>query len=250
MSDLDGHARTGANGSIRRPRADDLQAGLNLAGLAGLGVFLCAGAVLPSGWLWGKILALVAFLLLWLVVRVRLRPYHPHDRFGPANTVTLIRGALVCALLAPLLSGAPGGWTVAVVAGAALCLDGVDGWLARRSALASDFGARFDIEIDALTALILSIHAYSGTAAGAEVLALGLVRYVFVAASVLWPWLAGPLPPRWRRKAICVVQLATLTLLQIPDLPADSAIIAARLALALLLWSFATDILWLRSHRR
>ena len=39
-------------------------------------------------------------------------------------------------------------------------LDGVDGWLARRSGIASAFGARFDMEIDALLILVLAVLAW------------------------------------------------------------------------------------------
>ena len=36
-------------------------------------------------------------------------------------------------------------------------LDGVDGWLARRRGMSSAFGARFDMEIDALLVQVLAI---------------------------------------------------------------------------------------------
>jgi multidrug efflux pump subunit AcrA (membrane-fusion protein) len=41
-------------------------------------------------------------------------------------------------------------------------LDGVDGWLARRHEIASRFGARFDMEVDALLILALSVLAGCG----------------------------------------------------------------------------------------
>lgn len=252
MRDLDRVARAGKGETapIRRIRVGELQAGLNRAGLAGLAVLACGCVILPTEGVWGWTLPVLLFLSLYLLVAALMRRHYPHPRFGPANSVTLIRAAMACSLLAPLVSGAATGWAVALIAGAALILDGVDGWLARRSGLASDFGARFDMEVDALLALLLAVHAYLGTAAGAEVLALGLMRYVFVAAALPWPFLAQPLPPRWRRKAICVVQLAALIVLQLPGLPADAAITLTRLALALVLWSFAVDVLWLRAHQR
>ena len=61
-------------------------------------------------------------------------------------------------------------------------LDGVDGWLARRHRIASAFGARFDMEIDALLILALSVLAWRHEKAGAWVVASGLLRYAFVAA--------------------------------------------------------------------
>lgn len=252
MRDLDRVARAGEgeDAPIRRIRVDELQAGLNRAGLAGLAVLVCGCVILRAQGAWGWIMPSLSFLLLWLLVALLARRHYPHDRFGPANSITLIRAAMTCALLAPLSSGVATGWTVAMIAGAALILDGVDGWLARRSGLTSDFGARFDMEIDAFLALLLAVHAYIGTAAGAEVLALGLIRYVFVAAALPWPFLSQPLPQRWRRKAICVIQLASLIILQLPGLPDDAAITLTRLALALVLWSFAVDVIWLRAHQR
>lgn len=253
MSDLDGDARTGADHPIRRNRADILQAGLNRAGLAGLGVVFCASVLLQPGDIRAPLGASLVFLLLcWCLGRL-MRRHYTAPRFGAANTVTLIRAALVCALLAPFASGGHGGWPVAIIAGIALSLDGVDGWLARRNGMATDFGARFDVEIDALLALILSLHAFQGAPGpwtAAAVLGLGLVRYLFVLASVMWPWLAAPLPPRWRRKAICVLQLATLILLQVPGIPAGEALVLTGAALAPVLWSFGVDIIWLWARRR
>lgn len=249
MSDLDRDAGPQNDGQVRGSRAGRAQGGTGAAGLAALAVLLgCIAVVRGHGW--GiLLLPLAAFGLVWLAVATLFRTHHPARRFGPANTVTLIRAAMVCSLLAPLVADRPAGWTVAAISLIALSLDGVDGWLARRSGLASACGARFDIEVDSALALMLALHAWLGTALGPEVLALGLMRYAFVIAAAPLPWLAAPLPPSFRRKAICVVQLATLILLQLPGLPVPQAIAAGLTALALLTWSFATDILWLRARR-
>ncbi|MFD1881247.1 CDP-alcohol phosphatidyltransferase family protein [Paracoccus pacificus] len=227
---------------------------LCLAGLIGAGALICVLVLLRPGLPWSLHLSAliapyVAFLAVWLLVAGLFRRHVPHDRFGPANTVTLVRAALVCGLLGPLIWGAAAGWGVALTGAVALMLDGVDGWLARRTHLVSDFGARFDMEVDAALGLVLALHAYRGTAAGIEVLALGMVRYVFVAAAAVWPWLLDPLPESRRRKVICVLQLAILVLLQVPGLSGDAAILLARAALAAVLWSFFADIMWLRARR-
>lgn len=178
---------------------------------------------------------------------------HPHTRFGLANLVTLTRagGAAAFAGLAaaPALVAGPAGWAVAAAAAVLLALDGVDGWAARRQGLASDFGARFDLETDALSILALSALALALGKAGPWVLALGLMRYAFVAAGWLWPRLARPLPPSLRRKAVCVLQLVALSALISPALapPASTAVAAA--ALAALAWSFAVDVAWLLRSR-
>ena len=87
----------------------------------------------------------------------------------------------------------------------ALSLDAVDGWLARRLGLASRFGARFDLEIDALLLLILALLVWQADRVGAWVLVIGLLRYAFVAAGLArGPGCATPLPPSRRRQTVCV----------------------------------------------
>lgn len=236
--------------AIRRPilPADRLRGGLLAAGAAGLAAMLACRFLLPAsaGMGWG--LAVLGFGLVWLLTGRAMRHAYPHPRIGFCNALTLVRAALACALIAPLLSGQTAGWLVAGIAGVALTLDGADGWAARRQGLASDFGARFDMEADSLLALILSLHVVAGSAVGAEGLVLGLARYVFLAAMPVWPWLTRPLPQKFRRKAICVAQMLALILLQLPVLSPDAAILLARLTAALIIWSFAVDILWLRER--
>lgn len=180
--------------------------------------------------------------------------YWPDARrgLGPANRVTLLRGTLV-AILAGALAGFPvlagqAGW-LAALALAALALDGVDGWAARRWRCASAFGARFDMELDAFLILVLCGLLLALGKAGAWVLVIGAMRYVFVAAMAAWPWLDAPLPERWRRKAVCVWQVASLLLCLLPQVGASLAGGLLGLALVLLGWSFAVDVRWLYRHR-
>jgi phosphatidylglycerophosphate synthase len=184
------------------------------------------------------------------VATPRVQAYHPHPRFGPANTVTTLRLALV-ALLAAGVGEAHTttlAWAATAVAMVASALDGVDGWLARRSTLSSAFGARFDMETDALLILVLSVLAWRWDRAGAWVLACGLMRYAFVAGAWAWPWLERPLPPSLRRKAVCVVQIVGLAVVVAPLFtPPRSAWLAAA-TLAMLTWSFAVDVAWLASN--
>ncbi|WP_139826258.1 CDP-alcohol phosphatidyltransferase family protein [Derxia lacustris] len=168
--------------------------------------------------------------------------------FGSANCVTLLRFGIASVLAAAL--GAPGAdalaATLAALAALAAALDAIDGPLARRSGTASAFGARFDMEADAFFTLLLALLVVQLDKAGAWVLASGLMRYGFVAAAWVWPWLAAPLAPSWRRKAVCVVQITALVACLSPLLaPAGSAPLAAA-SLGLLAWSFAVDVraLW------
>lgn len=197
----------------------------------------------------GLLAAMLAFLSASVLVGVLMRRSYPHTRIGGCNVVTLLRVALVCGLLMPLIADRPAGWAVALVAGVGLAMDGLDGFLARRSGLASPFGARFDIEADAAMALVLALHIMAGTAVGAEVLVLGLTRHAFVLAGLVLPWLTRALPDRRWRKVICVIQVGTLTVVQAPLLSPDQAIILTRIAALLLAGSFARDILWLWRRR-
>ena len=139
--------------------------------------------------------------------------------------------------------------TVAVLAFIALALDGVDGALARRLGTDSPFGARLDMELDALTVLVLSVLTWQLGQAGAWVLIAGAMRYAFGAAAHLWPWLRRPLYPSHARRVVCGVQVGALALCLVPAIapPASTAIAAA--AVAALCWSFGRDTRWLFQHR-
>ena len=140
-------------------------------------------------------------------------------------------------------------WSLILFVLLALILDGVDGYLARAFSLSSALGARFDMEIDALLILVLSIAGLILGKAGWWVLAIGLMRYGFVFAQVFLPALAGPLPPSFRRKLICVVQVAALCLILVPFVVPPISTFIALLALALLAYSFAVDTRYLLQKR-
>jgi len=215
-----------------------LLAALAAATAAGPGVALKAAAVFALG------LALV----------LRGLPAHaPHARFGTANRVTLLRLALVAWLAAGLGEGAGDeatAWRTIVIATVAALMDAVDGAFARAQGLASEFGARFDMETDALLVLVLSLLVAQSGQAGAWIVAAGLMRYLFVAAAQPWPWLAGPLPPSTRRKTVCVVQITGLIVCLGPIIPPAWAQAIAAATLAMLTASFAVDIGWLWRTRR
>ncbi len=179
----------------------------------------------------------------------RIGTYHPHDRLGWANVVTFLRGGMICLFAGPLLAGrglsAEEAWMSAGVALAALALDGVDGMLARRQGLESRFGARLDMELDALFIMLLALLAWGNHKAGVWVLALGLMRYGFLLAVALVPRMRGDLPPSMRRKVVCVVQILVLIALLVPVVVPPVSVLLAGVALGALGWSFAVDTAWL-----
>ena len=234
----------------RTPRTP-LRASVFLAGAIGFlvvtGVAVAARAWLQLGAVYpGK--AVFLFAVMMAIAIGFVSEHHPSPRFGPANHVTMIRGILV-ALIASLI-GEPEIPRVAAAAVAAglvlMVLDGVDGSLARRSRMTSDFGARFDVETDALLLMVMSVLVWQHGKAGAWVLLGGMIRYAFVAAGWLLPWMARPLPPTHRGKTIAVCHMVGLTVALAPFVPMPLSALAVASTLAALSWSFAVDVrrLW------
>lgn len=200
--------------------------------------------------------ALLAYGVGAAIVLLRVRAWHPFPGFGLPNLVTTLRlalTALVAGLAADAAAVAAAGdawlWMFVGLTLLALALDGVDGWAARRTGIASAFGARYDLEVDALLILLLAIVAWRLDKAGSWVVAIGLLRYGFVAAAWAWPWLEAPLPGSYRRKGLCVVQVSVLCMLLAPWLVAPLSEALAALALLALLGSFAVDVRWLYRRR-
>jgi phosphatidylglycerophosphate synthase len=213
-------------------------------GVGAIALISTLGLGLGAGYL-PKVMAV--FALGGLLVVRGLPQHHPFERFGPANQVTVVRGALV-ALLAGLMGEQAGAGVPALamaLATAAAVLDGIDGWLARRTRMASAFGARFDMETDALLIMVLALLTWQFGKAGVWVLASGLLRYLFVAAGVALPWMRRPLPPSQRRKAVAAVQVVALIVAVAPFIPAALSAVVAAAGLAALMLSFAVDGAWL-----
>ena len=223
-----------------------LSVGIGLAGL-----LVCAHLLQP--WLVqdagypprvAAIAGLVCVLALW-----GLRRHHPYDRLGPANMLTGGR-TLVMALIAGMATApsAPSRvWPLIALASAGAIADLFDGPLARRSGMASAFGARFDMEVDALLILALSVLVWRSVPVGSWIVTAGLLRYGFIAAGWMLPWMNGPLPPSRRRQTVCVLQIVALIVCLGPPIPPAVVSPLAAASLVLLAWSFAVDVRWL--HR-
>ena len=208
------------------------------------------------GWR-GLATAFSCYGLVATFVVLDLGRHAPHQRFGAANSVTLMRAALTALLwgvIGETLLGARAfeaepRWLLALAAAAALLLDGADGWIARRCGMASDFGADFDLEVDSLFALALALLVYGTGRVGAWVLTSGLMRYIFVVVGWVWPMFAAPLRPLRRRKVICAVQAALLIAALAPMVSAEVAQGLCLAGLGLLAYSFGADMLWLARAR-
>ncbi|MET7382338.1 CDP-alcohol phosphatidyltransferase family protein [Streptomyces sp. NPDC005526] len=218
-------------------------AGVQILLLALLGTAIGMG---PAGWLTGLVFAIATWAVLSRALhRSRLRS------FGAANRVTLGRATLVggvTALVADSFESSPPVSLLVGLTAVALILDGVDGKVARRTGTTTALGARFDMEVDAFLILVLSV--YVSMSLGPWVLLIGAMRYAFVAAARLLPWLNAPLPPSTARKTVAALQGILLLVAGADLLPTAANFAVTLLSLTLLVWSFGRDVLWLRRSSR
>ena len=210
-----------------------------------LGLLASSGILGPSGWLAGTVYAVGIWALLTIGLRQSPTPY-----LGPADVVTLVRATLVGGVTALVADSAARDVPLGVLIGLAtiaLILDGVDGHVARRTGTASPLGARFDMEVDAFLIMVLSV--FLAGSLGWWVLAIGAMRYVFVAFGRMLPWLRAPLPPSMMRKVVAATQGITLVVAASDLLPGPVSFAVVLLALGSLCWSFGRDTLWLYQNR-
>ena len=173
--------------------------------------------------------------------------------FGPANRITLFRSLLI-ACIAILIGAEPSEAMASVatyLAIIALSLDGVDGLVARKTNTISNYGAQFDMEVDAFFTLVLSVLVLMWGHAGIWVLFCGLARYMWLGVQILVPWFNRPLPPEpaFRRKTACVLGVGGLGLALYPWTSSLLNTGLASIATISLFISFAIDTRWLIQKR-
>lgn len=231
-------------GSVYIPFATDTRAG-TLADRQQAGAALLQLTVLaaidpgPAGWVAGLTYAFGLQILLAGAVRRA-----DATTLGPADLVTLGRALLVGGVTALVAdgwwSGDPRVGVLVPLAAVALALDFVDGRVARHTGTVSDLGARFDMETDAFLILVLSVAVAS--VVGPWVLVIGGLRYAFVAAGWVLPWLGGALPPKLSAKAIAAAQGIVLVAAVSGLLPLLATTLLVAAALAALVWSFGQSV--------
>ena len=210
-------------------------------GIAGMAAIGTATPLTATAWAAG-----IGYLVVSTALLTRGVRRGGVERFGPANAVTATRSMLVgfvAALVVASFAGAAPTTLLVTLVAVALALDGVDGYVARRTRSESELGARFDMEVDAFLLLVLSVH--DARYVGWWVLAIGLVRYAFVVAGFVLPWMQRTLPPRYWRKVVTAVCGVALAVIASQLLPAAVNVLVAVSALLLVLESFARDVIWL-----
>jgi phosphatidylglycerophosphate synthase len=206
-----------------------------IALLMGLAATVGLGA---AGWTVGALYAVITSVL--LTRGLRLAGTHT---MGPADRVTYGRAVLVGGVVA-LVADSFGRETpvavLVVLTGVALALDWVDGQVARRTGTSSPLGARFDMEVDAFLLLVLSV--YLVRPVGGWVLGIGLMRYAFVAASWVLPWMRWTPPQRYWAKVAAAAQGVALLVAASGVLPHGVAVLVVAGSLGLLIESFGTHV--------
>src|SRR5262245_21498267 len=157
---------------------------------------------------------------------------------GPANWVTLIRATLVgcvAALTPEALRREDLTGILVGIATVALVLDGVDGFVARRTGSSTELGARFDMEVDAFLIQVLSVVV--SPIVGLWVLTIGAMLYAYGAAQSTMRWMRRPLLPRYWRKVVAAIQGIVLVVTAAKVLAEPVARAAVVVALVLLVES-------------
>ena len=198
-----------------------------------------------TGWVVGLVCGVLLYTLL-----ARSLALDGWEGLGPADWVTVVRAALVvdvAALTADSFASHTSVAALVALATTALCLDFVDGRVARNTHTESRFGAALDGEVDAF--LILTLSLYVAPTVGWWVLAIGAARYAFLAAGWPFPWMRAQLPRRdWRKVVTAAVGIA-LVIAAADVLPLVLERLGLAAVLALLAESFGRDVYWLWRHR-
>ncbi len=154
------------------------------------------------------------------------------------NLITALRVALTGALGLAVLGPAPLPYALTVLA--IFTLDGVDGTLARRLSASSQLGAHFDMESDGYLVLMLcALLQQRGL--GSWVLSGGLLRYVYVITTGVFPSRGEAPPSRFGRYAFSI-SLTALTLALLPGLELARGL--ALFGTGVLSWSFGRSFYW------
>lgn len=173
---------------------------------------------------------------------------------GWGNRLTLLRGLLISLTAGFLFSPWPEGWLgwlPAVFYMLSDVADYLDGYVARVTNHATLLGGRLDVTFDGLGVLVVTALAIWYGQLPLWYLPIGLGRYLFLAGLALrqrrgWP--IFDLPFSWHRRIFAGFQMAFLSAVLWPIVPAAGATIAGTVFGLATLASFARD--WLAAIGR
>jgi CDP-diacylglycerol--glycerol-3-phosphate 3-phosphatidyltransferase len=171
-----------------------------------------------------------------------------HWPLGPADAVTLLRGALfaIVAGFVVVPSGTPLSWVPALAYGTGVLLDYVDGLVARTVGTETRVGERLNISFDAFGVVAAPLVAVLWGQLPVCYLSLSAARYVYVWA-IAWRHYNGrPLfdePDSDLGRYLAAAQMVFLTAALVPVTPTDLVWTVAPLLLGASLSVFARDLL-------
>ena len=231
---------------------------IDLAWLSARGVVDLADAVwIVSGfasvrWL-APVVAVAGFQLLFLYRHLDTnRPNGDglavYRSLGLPNLVTLGRGGLVAALagLGALTPRPEIAWLPAVLYGAGVTLDFLDGFLARRTQRTTVLGAKLDMAIDTTGFLVAPIVGVLWNQLPAWYLSLSAARYLFKLGCWHRRRRGRPvydLPASRLRRPLAGAQMAFITLALVPTVPLATVQPLAAVVLSASLSVFVRDYL-------
>lgn len=133
-------------------------------------------------------------------------------------------------------------WWLFGLALAAWLLDGVDGYVARRTGTETVRGSRLDSGVDGALVLVTAL-ALAPVAPWS--LVGGLAYPVFLLGQLVRPAWRRPLPGSLRGRIAGGALTGTLVIATAPFWPDPAVQVAVGVAVVLVLWSFAVDVRWL-----
>ncbi len=202
------------------------------------------------------LLCLFIHAQLWL--NLKFNHFHeatrPNSTLGLANHITLTRGLLLCLIagMYPTINEltdstlSSAGYIAGTTYILSSCLDGIDGYIARKKGLVTLLGERLDTRIDALGILVASLLAIRLDRVPEIYILTGLVYYFFI-AGIWYRKIRGkalaPLQFRPFARVIAGVQMGFLGAALLPILPDYPVQLASVIFMTPLLLGFIWD--WL-----
>ena len=173
---------------------------------------------------------------------------------GAANRITLLRGILVAHLAGFTLlpwsrmstGPLPWPWIPGMLYGAAVILDAMDGYVARRTGRVTEMGGHLDMETDALGLLAASVVAVTADQLPPAYLVAGLAYYLFTSGIRIRQFLgkpSGKVGPWQGARIIAGCQMALVAAALLPPIGPPATTLAAWIVMTPLLAGFARD--WL-----
>lgn len=197
-----------------------------VSNVVGLLFALLLGSVLP--WVFGCLLCF-GFYVYKIPIYVGKMPL----LIGYANWITLIRLIILLVLL--LLSSRLSPLFMAAVIGVVICMDGLDGFLARRFGHANRVGECLDVEVDSFMVLMITFLHVSNHSLNWVILVPGSLKYLYELALSWQKKKQEELLPKRVRSTIAVFFFVSL---MIPFLLPKSFYLITYIAGAFIVLSF------------